>query len=63
MKAILANIALFDLVSYCKANNIDCSGTHLHKYPRLWRYALRKDETDKIILTVSYSKYSSPLYV
>jgi hypothetical protein len=60
MKEILFNVALIDLTNYCTANNIDCSGSHLYKYPRRFTYALLKDETNKAIITVTFYKNRTP---
>jgi hypothetical protein len=60
MKEILFNLALFDATLFCKDNNIDCSGSHLVKYPRKFIYALVKDSTGEAIVTTSFTKYSAP---
>lgn len=62
MKEILANLALIDLINHCKDNGIDCSGTHLYKYPRRFTYALLKDETGKAIATLTFHKNQVPTY-
>jgi hypothetical protein len=48
MKEILYNLALIDAITYCKENKIDCSGTHLIKYPRRFTYALVKDDKERV---------------
>ena len=64
MKEILNNIALLNLLDYCKANGIDPSGTHLIKYPRKFTYALLKGSTTgKTLVTVTYYKHQTPTYV
>jgi hypothetical protein len=60
MKEILFNLALIDTIGFCKANSIDCSGSHLVKYPRKFIYALVSDETGRAIVTVSFSKSETP---
>lgn len=60
MKEILFNLALIDCVNFCKANNLDCSGSHLVKYPRRFTYALLKDDTGKAIITVTFYKNRVP---
>lgn len=63
MKEILFNLALIDAVKFCKENNIDCSGTHLYKYPRKYTYALIKDKDNKAIVTVTFHKNGVPTHV
>ena len=60
MKEILFNLALLDAINYCKEHKIDCSGTHLVKYPRRFTYALVKDENGRAILTTTFYKSSVP---
>ena len=62
MKEILANLALIDLVKFCKNNNLDCSGTHLTKQPKPWTYALVRDKDYHIIATVKFSKTATPTH-
>lgn len=62
MKEILFNLALIDTINFCKENKIDCSGTHLFKYPRRFTYALVKDETGKAIVTVTFHKRQVPTH-
>lgn len=62
MKEILANLALIDTINFCKVNGIDCSGTHLYKYPRQYRYALVQNETGRTLVTVSFYKNQVPLH-
>lgn len=51
---------MIDAITYCKENKIDCSGTHLYKYPRRYTYALLKDETGKTIITTTFYKSRVP---
>ena len=60
MKNIISNLALIHVMKYCKENNIDCSGSHLEKYPRKYKYSLIKDLTGKSIATVIFHKSSVP---
>ncbi len=60
MKEILANLALIDLINFCKEHNIDCSGTHLVKNGRGYKYSLARDKDGWTIITVSFSKHSVP---
>lgn len=60
MKEVLFNLALIDATTYCKEHNIDCSGTHLVKYPRRFVYALIKDETGRAVLTTTFYKNQTP---
>lgn len=62
MKDILLNLALIDATNFCKANNIDCSGTHLHKYPRRYTYALVRDEDGRAIVTTTFHKNQVPTH-
>lgn len=60
MKEILQNIALIDTTNYCIKNEIDCSGTHIYKYPRRFTYALLNG--GRAIVTVTYYKNKIPSY-
>ena len=60
MKEILFNLALLDAINFCKAQGIDCSGTHLVKYPRRFTYALVKDKTGRAIVTTTFHKSQVP---
>jgi hypothetical protein len=62
MQQILTNIALLNLLDYCKANGIDPSGTHIAKHPRHYTYALLK-ATGKALVTVTYYKNQVPSYL
>lgn len=62
MEKILSNLAHIDTITFCKNNNIDCSGSHLYKYPRRFTYALLQDETGKALVTVTCHKNSTPSY-
>lgn len=63
MKQILFNLALIDTMNFCKENNLDCSGTHLYKYPRRQTYALLKTETGRAVVTVSFYKNRVPEHI
>ena len=60
MKNILFNLALIDSLEFCKQHNIDCSGTHLMKYPRRFTYALVKDTDGRAIITTTFYKNRVP---
>lgn len=71
MKEILFNLALIDTINFCKENGIDCSGSHLVKYPRKQTYALIKDvpgqkstgwKMANVIVTVTFHKSSVPTH-
>lgn len=62
MKEILFNLALIDAITFCKENDIDCSGTHLYKYPRRFTYAL-VDDTGRAIITTTFYKNRVPTRV
>jgi hypothetical protein len=63
MKEILNNIALLNLLDYCKANGIDPSGTHIAKHQRKYTYTLLKDTTGKALVTVTYYKHQTPTFI
>jgi hypothetical protein len=60
MEKILFNLALIDTINFCKENKIDCSGSHLYKYPRKYTYALLSDKTGKALVTVTFYKNRTP---
>jgi hypothetical protein len=62
MKEILFNLALIDTINFCKTNNIDCSGTHLIKNGRGFKYSLVQDNTNRALVTVTFSKDSVPTH-
>jgi hypothetical protein len=62
MEKILFNLALIDATEFCKDNNIDCSGSHLIKYPRRWVYALCRDEDNRAIITTTFYKNQTPTH-
>jgi hypothetical protein len=62
MREILENLALIDLINFCKDNNIDCSGTHLTKNGRGFKYSLVKDNNDRALVTVTFNKHSVPTH-
>lgn len=62
MKEILQNLALIDLVNFCKENNIDCSGTHLVKNGRGFKYSLCRDSDGLAVATVSFHKSQVPTH-
>lgn len=62
MKEILQNLALIDLINFCKENDIDCSGTHLVKRGRGFKWSLVKDADEKSIASVVFHKTSVPTH-
>lgn len=62
MKEILYNLALIDTINFCKAHNIDCSGSHLIKAHRGYTYTLVKSENKKPIVTVTFHKMQVPTH-
>ena len=62
MKDILQNLALIDTAQFCIKNKIDCSGSHLVKYPHRQTYALCSDKTGRAIVTVTFYKSSTPTH-
>lgn len=63
MKEILFNLAMLDVLSFCKENNIDCSGTYLYKCKRGFTYILAKESKDDYkrgILSVTFYKNRIP---
>ena len=62
MKQILLNLAMIDLIAFCKENNIDCSGTHTVKNGRGFNYSLCDEKTGKAIVTVCFHKNSVPTH-
>ena len=62
MEEIIYNLALIDAIKFCKDNNIDCSGTHLYKYPRKWTYALLRDKDNRAIITTTFYKSQVPTH-
>jgi len=63
MKEILFNLALIDTLNFCKENKIDCSGTHLVKNGRGFKYSLISDTTGKSIATVCFHKNRVPTHL
>ena len=62
MEKILFNLALIDTIAFCKDNDIDCSDSHLVKYPRRWTYALCHDKDNRAIVTVTFYKNQTPTH-
>lgn len=56
MKEVLFNLALLDAIRFCEENNIDCSGTHLIKYPRKFIYQLCRDRDGLALVTLKFYK-------
>jgi len=62
MEKILYNLALIDTINFCKKHKIDCSGSHLYKYPRRFTYALLNTATGRAIVTVTFHKSQVPTH-
>jgi len=62
MEKILFNLALIDLINFCKENKIDCSGTHLVKSKRKFIYALHRDCDNAILCMVQFHKNGVPTH-
>ena len=62
MKEILANLALIDLNNLCKEEKLDCSGTHLMKDGRGFKYSLVKDKDSTVVASVVFHKHSVPTH-
>lgn len=62
MEKILYNLALIDTLNFCKANNIDPSGSHLVKLPRRYTYTLIQTATDRELVRVTFHKSKAPTH-
>ena len=63
MKDILFNLALIDTINFCKANNIDCSGSHLVKHTdKKYTYVLVHSANGLPIVDVVFHKSSVPTH-
>ena len=62
MKEVLLNLANIYLIGLCKAENIDCSGTHVVKNGRGFTYDLIQDDTQKALVSVTFTKNTQPRY-
>lgn len=62
MKQVLLNIALFTLTDWCKAHDINISGTHPVKAGRGYRYNLVSSTTGEVVASVAFSKSSRPSF-
>lgn len=63
MKDYLFNLAMIDALTFCKANGIDPSGSHLLKYPRRQDYTLVRDEDSRALVTTTFHRRSVPTHV
>lgn len=57
---ILHNLANLHLLNFCKEQDIDASGTYIHKIPRKNVYQLVKEDTQKPIASVCFNYSSVP---
>jgi len=62
MKEILFNLALIDLNNFCKINSIDYTNSHLIKNGRGFKYSLVNNNTNKTIVSVLFTKSSTPIH-
>jgi len=62
MKEILLNLALIDLIRFCKEQKIDCSDTKVLKNGRGYNYSLVNNQTGRSIVTVMFTKHSVPTH-
>jgi hypothetical protein len=62
MEKILFNLALIDAMNFCKEHNIDCSGTHLIKNGRGFKYNLIRDNTGLPVVSVFFHKNQVPTH-
>lgn len=62
MKDILFNVALFSLIDFCKAHDLDCSGSKLIKDGRGFSYMLVRVTDDEPIARVTLTKNSRPKF-
>jgi hypothetical protein len=60
MKERLFNLALIDTLNFCKANNIDPSGSHLVKAKRGYKYTLLQTATNRPLVSVTFKPSSVP---
>jgi len=62
MKHVLANLALIHAIKFCQDNQIDCSGTHLVKVGRGFKYRLVRDKDEREVVSVQFHKSQVPTY-
>jgi len=62
MQKYLSNLALIHLNQKAKELNLDISGSHLRKIDRKQVYQLIKDETDLLILQITFHHHQTPTY-
>lgn len=66
MEKYLFNLALIDTINFCKANNIDCSGSALWKVTRKPTYVLAKYDNGKFgksLVSVTFHKNQVPSHI
>lgn len=62
MQQILHNLAMLDALAFCKEHKIDCSGTHLVKYPGKFTYGLVRDKDNVTLVETTFHKSSVPTH-
>lgn len=60
MQKILYNLALIDTLNFCKAENIDPSGSHLVKAKRGYKHTLLQTATNRPLVSVTFKPSSVP---
>lgn len=62
MKDILKNLALFQIMDFCKRSSIDCAGSHIIKNGRGFKYSLIRSETSAEIVSIQFHKTRVPTF-
>jgi len=62
MKQILQNLAHIDLLTFCKAQGIDPSGSYAVKNGRGFKYSLVRETDGKAFVTVTFHKHQTPTH-
>jgi len=62
MEQILYNLAMIDLINFCKQQKINCSGTHTIKAKRGYKYTLIKTNNGKPLVDVLFHKNQTPTH-
>lgn len=62
MKEVLQNLALIDLMNFCKENEIDYSGSYVKKMGRGFKYGLFRND-GKFLVGVEFTKNSAPKHI
>lgn len=62
MPDILFNLALLDTINFCKANAIDCAGSHIEKHGRGFVYRLIRNTDSKLLVETTFHKRQIPTH-